>query len=122
MKTIEDYKRFVDESCDTLHRIEDTAKKAVTEIVKANGSIVFDYMNGNAPCTMSTAFGADTADCYITYMYYAGESVFADLYAYYLCEDCSGRNLGFDEPHTDWLCILEFLINQYNGELTLPES
>lgn len=121
MKTREDYKNFVDTSIETLRTIEETSKKAVFDIVKANGGIVFDYMNGNAPCAVSCSFGDDIADCYITYLYCEGETLYADLYAYYLEEDRSGVDLAFDEPNTDWLCILEYIVEQHQEPLQMPE-
>jgi len=120
MKTIEEYKTFVDNSFKVKNDIENTAKDAVTAIVAENGKIVFDYENDDAPCIASINFDEDLTDCYIMELHAEQREVYADLYAYYSGETRSNIELSFDEPNVNWLDLLEYLVNRYDKPLTIP--
>ena len=85
------------------------------EILKELGAtkdnpIIFDWENGDAPCVVSGDFDDDLTDCYITKLYLDGEcGIFADLHAYYICNDREDVFLN-DENNTDWSDIIDCLL------------
>lgn len=70
---------------------------------------VFDVENLDCPCTISTLFKDDIADCYITKIYVNNNTIYADLYAYYEQETLKDVVLN-NELNTQWENILEYLI------------
>ena len=63
----------------------------------------------DAPTILSTDFGDDVADCYISKLYIDGEDIFADLHAYYIGDDRTDIHLN-KEYNTNWADIITHLI------------
>jgi len=78
----------------------------IKKIVGAYGRIEFDWENGDAPSIVSMQFGEDVADCHVKALYMDGDTLYADLHAYYLDDDMDGVDLANDEI-VDWCSLLQ---------------
>lgn len=85
----------------------------IKQIVDAYGRIEFDWENGDAPSIVSMQFGEDVADCHVKALYMDGDTLYADLHAYYLDDDMDGVDLANDEI-VDWCSLLQEIYSAFD--------
>lgn len=110
MKTKEQYKDFIKKSMKTYKTIQEASKLDVANILREKGKIEFNWEDGDAPWFASSLFKDDITDTYITSLSIDGDTIYADLHAYYLGDDICGVDLA-EELDTDWLDILDHIID-----------
>jgi hypothetical protein len=102
MKTKEEYKKFIKDG----YEVERKARLEICKLLNEHGPIEFDWENSDAPSICSMQFRDDVADCYVKALEVEGDTLYADLHAYYLGEDLDGTDI-LNSEAVEWCSLLD---------------
>lgn len=90
--------------------LESKAFTAIKNLVEERGGrIEFDWENSDAPSICSMQFRDDVADCYVKALEVEGDTLYADLHAYYLGEDLDGTDI-LNSEAVEWCSLLDAIL------------
>lgn len=106
MTTLEHCKEITESYIALESKAFTTIKNLVEE---RGGRIEFDWENSDAPSICSMQFRDDVADCYVKALEVEGDTLYADLHAYYLGEDLDGTDI-LNSEAVEWCSLLDGIL------------